>query len=148
MEVIVSLTIIAVAATISIAMFGQSYTLGDDTRYRRAAQKAAQEVLTEMQLDPGAFVWPTAPNGELQAVTKADGTNHVPVPGVLATYRAANDTIENRYERLSWKAYVRVAAPDAKTCELTAVVSWIRSGTTRALTLTSIAPRRILDGKP
>jgi prepilin-type N-terminal cleavage/methylation domain-containing protein len=146
MEVIVSLAVIAVAATIGVSMFGHSYALGKDVRDRRVAQRLAEEILTEMQRDPASFAWPAA-NDQLQPVPRTDGQSQALPPGVPATYPGANRVIQDQYGNLQWRAYVRLSA-GAKTCELTAVVSWVRSGRARALTLTALAPLRVLEGKP
>ncbi|MBM3290504.1 MAG: prepilin-type N-terminal cleavage/methylation domain-containing protein [Candidatus Hydrogenedentes bacterium] len=146
MEVIVALAIIAVAATISVRMFGQSFTAGSDVRDRRAAFGHAEELLADMQRDPASFVWPAA-NDQLQPVAKKDGHVKVAPPAVRATYPRANNAIVAQYDKFSWRAYVKLPA-GAKTCELTAVVSWVRGGKTRSVTLTALAPRAVAGANP
>lgn len=138
MEVVVSLAVIAVAATIGISLFADSYAVGNDVRDRRAAQRLAEEILSDMRRDPASFVWPAATD-QLQPVTRKDDSAQSMAPSVGATYEAANRRVESQYNKFRWHAYVK-AAPGSKTAELTVVVSWIRGGRTRGFTLTSLAP--------
>lgn len=138
MEVVVSLAVIAVAATIGISMFADSYAVGNELRDRRAALRLAEEILTDMKRDPASYTWP-ATNDQLQQVEKKTPTLEVAPPSIRATYQIANSRIENQYDDFSWRAYVKLP-PNSKTCELTVVVSWVQSGRTRAYTLTSLAP--------
>lgn len=137
-EVIVALAVIGVAATIGVSMFGQSYAAGTDVRDRRAAHKLAEEILAEMQRDPASFAWP-APADQLQPVTKKDASTASARPAVRATYPAANNRIDAQYGMYAWRGYVKLPA-DLKTCELTVVVSWVRAGRLRSVTLTALAP--------
>jgi prepilin-type N-terminal cleavage/methylation domain-containing protein len=145
MEVIVSLAVIAVAATIGVSMFGRSYALGEDVRDRRAAQRVAHDILFDLQHEPGAYTWP-AVTDSLQPVTRTDENAQPAAPAVAATEERMDRAIKDRYTRMKWHAYVRRVA-DAKTCELTVVVSWVRAGKARSFTLTTLAPLRVLEGK-
>ena len=148
MEVIVSLSVLAIASAIGIAMFSRSLALGSDVRDRRAAQGIAQELLLDMQRAPAAYTWPSATD-QLQEVKRADETSpETKPPAVSTTYPAGDTEIRDRYNRMKSRAYVRLPEADTSTCELTAVVSWVRAGKQRSFTLTTLAPRRLLEGKP
>ena len=145
MEVIVALAVVGIAATIGVSMFVQSYSLGTDVRDRRIAYGIAESILTEIQRTPAAFEWPAA-NEQLQPVTKKDTGAKVAPPAVHATYPAANTRVEAQYDKFAWHAYVKQPA-DIKSCELTAVVSWLSDGRTRSVTLTVLAPRSLVGAK-
>lgn len=146
MEIIVSLAVLAVATTIGVSMFTRSYSLGKELRERRAAQSIAREILSDMQRDPAAYTWPAA-NETLQAVVKKEGDAEALPPSVTATLPSVDQHIRELYRKLKWRAYARLPKPESKTCELTVVVHWIHSGQTKSFTLTTLAPRRVLEGK-
>lgn len=147
MEIIVALAVIAVAATIGVSMFGGSYAAGRDVTDRRVAQQIADAALDDLQRDPASYKWPAA-TAELQLVERQDGNNKAARPNVTVPDRLINKTIEKQYELYTIRSYVRLNDASPNTCELTAVVSWTRASRPHAITLTALAPKRVLEGKP
>ena len=147
MEVIVALAVIGVAATIGVSMFGGSYTAGRDVTDRRVAQQIAQAVLDDLQRDPASYKWPAATN-ELQLVERLDGKSTVTPPEVSVPDPLILKTIRNQYALYKTQSYVKLNDASPNTCELTTVVSWVRASRPHAITLTALAPKRVLEGKP
>ena len=147
MEIIVALAVIAVAATIGVSMFGGSYSAGRDVTDRRVAQQIAEAVLDDLQRDPAAYKWPAATN-ELQLVERQDGTTNVAPPKVSVPDSLIQKTVRNQYALYTARSYVKLNDASPNTCELTTVVSWMRASRPHAITLTALAPKRVLEGKP
>lgn len=148
MEIIVALAVIAVATTVGVSLFGYSYKASRDITDRRVAQQIAEAALDDLQRDPASYKWPAA-TAELQPVERQDGSTNVAPPEVSVPDSLINKTIRNQYALYKTRAYVKLldkASPN--TCELTTVVSWTRAGRPHAITLTALAPKRVLEGKP
>lgn len=147
MEIIVALAVIAVATTVGVSLFGVSYKASRDVTDRRVAQQIAEAALDDLQRDPASFKWPAATN-ELQLVERQDGATIVSPPQVSVPDGRIQGTIITQYARYQSRSYVKLNDASPNTCELTTVVSWVRAGRPHAITLTALAPKRVLEGKP
>ncbi|MDZ4860970.1 MAG: prepilin-type N-terminal cleavage/methylation domain-containing protein [Candidatus Hydrogenedentes bacterium] len=146
-ELLVSFAVLAMALTLLVSMFGNSLDLGSEIRHRRAAANIADEVLTEMRLNPASFTWPT-PNDQLLNVAKGGEAGMVEAPAVSAITIMGDDHVKQFYRDFKWRTYVRAAAPDSPVCELTVVVFWTDKSKSQRYTLTTLAPRSVTEGKP
>ncbi|MCC6797053.1 MAG: type II secretion system protein [Candidatus Hydrogenedentes bacterium] len=147
MEIIVALAVIAVASSIAVTMFGGSYKAGREVVDRRVAQQIAESVLDDLQRNPASYKWPAA-TADLQLVERQDGTTNVASPAVTVPNPNLQKTIDTQYERYTVRSYVKLYDASPNTCELTTVVSWERAKRALAITLTALAPKRVLEGKP
>jgi len=146
-ELLVSLAVLAMALTLLVSMFGNSFELGSEVRHRRAAANIAEEVLTDMRLNPATFTWPEASDQVLN-VAKGGEVALVDPPAVSATSISGDAHVKDFYKDFNWRTYVRVPTPDSAVCEVTVVVFWSDNGKSQRYTLTTLAPRSVMEGKP
>lgn len=150
-ETIVALGIIGVATYISIALYTGSLELGQSARLYTIAAGAADEYLAELVRDPSAFDWPEgvqAQAGEVLPITAKNETYSLQPPATLPTERALGDREKNFYRKLTRHAFVRLPKADSPYVELIATVRWVDSGRNHDFTLTTLAPRGVLETSP
>jgi prepilin-type N-terminal cleavage/methylation domain-containing protein len=150
-ETIVALGIIGVATYISISLYTGSLELGQSVRLYTVAADAADEYLAELVRDPSNFTWPDANQaqaGEVLPVTAKSETYILQPPATLPTQRAMGEREKRFYRKLTRHAFVRVPKADSPYVELIAMVSWVESGRNYDFTLTTLAPRGILETSP
>ena len=121
--------------------------LSSEVSHRRVAARLAEEVLSDMRHNPAAYKWPTATD-QLQPVEQVSSDAPlVTPPAVTATYLTGDKHIRDFYNEFKWRGYARLPKADAQVCELTVVVFWTDNGRQQRWTLTTLAPRRVLEGK-
>jgi len=146
-ELLVSLAVLSMALYLLVSLFGSSYTLGNEVRHRRVASEVAEEVLAEIRRDPASFTWPGTVTDQLAPITRGSEIGTVELPGVSATHIRDDQRVRDLYGAFRWRAFVRLATPDAPTCELTVLVYWVDGGKSQRFTLTTLAPRTLLEAK-
>lgn len=153
-ELVVALTVTAVALSVLIAMFNASLGLSNEARGRIMAGELAEAHLNALLASPEMFLWHRdAPNAAgLFAITLGTDDpragNVVSTPEVQLATRHAQERSESLYRRYRWQAWGRLPAPDAPAYEITVAVRWQARGRTRTLTLTSSIPRHRVEHAP
>lgn len=148
MEVLVSLAVIGVAATIILSLFQNTMMMGTRARSGGIAASLAEERLIDMKVNPGNYDWSAALNAvdKLTAVKAKDGSTGFPPPATEADQKRAASRDKVFYEKFTWEAYAKQGQAGAPYLELTAVVRWRETGRQRRFALTSIVPRLTVEG--
>ena len=146
-EVLVSLAVVSVAATIFVSLFTSSVTLGRSSRNQAVAASLAQEQLEAILRDPASYNWnlDKAAPGELAEITVGDDynprRNRFALPAALPVEPRHNTREETFYDKFWWQAYARLPGPDAHHVDVTVVVRWPDKGRPRMTALTCSLPR-------
>jgi prepilin-type N-terminal cleavage/methylation domain-containing protein len=150
METLVALTVVSVAVSVFVGLFGRSVDLGRLAHDRNIAAQAAQAQLALITGTPGLFLWKRDAVG-------ADGTfpvklaeddpakgNIITPPSAVPTDNASAKRTQNAYGEFRWRAFARL--PKGKEFyEVTVAVTWSHAGREQMLALTSAAPRAAVE---
>lgn len=158
MEILVSLAVVATAATIFVSLFGSSLVLSRQNRSQTVAVSLAQEQLEFILQNTSKFVWNLdgAEPGRLIEVVPAEApagaaegaAGHAfDALAVVPVEPGSSAREENFYQKFRWQAYVTLPQADAKHVDLTVVVRWADAGRAKSVALTSSAPRFALGGR-
>jgi prepilin-type N-terminal cleavage/methylation domain-containing protein len=164
-EILVSLAVVATAATILVSLFGSSLVLTRSNRSRLVAASLAEEQMDSILRNSSKYVWNLdgAESGQLVEVVPAEPAQSEAAgaakPGIPAGWRfdrlvaapvepAANAREEIFYGKFRWQAYVALPQPNSKHVDVTVVVRWKDAGRDKSVALTSSAPRFSLGSRP
>lgn len=164
-EVLVSLAVIATAATILVSLFGSSLALSRSNRSQLVAASLAEEQMDSILRNSSKYVWNLdgAEAGQLVEVVPAEsiqseapGATKPAVPAgrpfdrlvAAPTEPASNAREENFYGKFRWQAYAALPQPNSKHVDVTVVVRWKDAGRDKSVALTSSAPRFSLGSRP
>jgi len=145
-ELIMALTVVSVALTGLIAMFGMSLETADESRQKTFAADIATTELAGIQAVPESFIWEydkVDEQGLFPILLGADDPkagNLTAPPDVKLVNRNIHARNELMYRKFRWKAWGRLPSPDAKAYEVTVDVHWENRGRERSLALTSSIP--------
>ncbi len=145
-ELIMALTVIAVALAGLIAMYGISLEIANESRQKTLAAEVASSQLSVILAAPDTFIWNYNASNEMSLFPIVLGDDD-PKAGNVAVppdVKLINRTIHARnellYRRFRWKAWGRLPSPDAQAYEVTVNVQWQTQGKNRSLALTSSVP--------
>ncbi len=151
-EVIAALGVLAVATSIIISLFLSSLKLSESSRAERVAAGFAQQQLSDILANPANYSWPDLAKGApgTPTVLALKGqTQNAPYaceqPGVMPDEPRALSKEQSFYENFTWQAYASLPQQDAAYIEITIAVHWKNRGKEQAFTLTSVAPRTIVE---
>ena len=159
LEILVAIVVLATGITCFISLYLSSVGVADFSRNQAIAAQLAQEKLTELVNDPGAYIWevPDSGRGTIALPSKAKdaapekGPFPVGVPSILPVgSKHIGQHEKNLFDRFTWDAYTDVNNKDAGYAFLTVVIRWKEPGQDRVLPLTTcVARSRIAAaGKP
>ncbi len=150
LEVVVALTVVSVAVTVLVSVFGASLTLSRNARDRAVALEVAQTTLNEIVRFPAHFVWDRQAGDAASFPVRLQGEpppggHPVSPPDVLYPTEAARQRAENRYARFRWTAFARISEPGAAAYEVTVLVNISGADRNRTLSLTTLVPAAGVD---
>ena len=150
LEIMVALAVVGVAVTGLVTMFTASRTLGEMSRSTTVALSLAQDQLAAIQVAPQDFAWPStddlAASADAPVELKAgDGAQTFAPPVTMPIGSFKKDREAKHYARYAWQAWVSQPSVEAQHLELTVVVSWDYQGKQRAVTVSTLVPRRLKE---
>ncbi len=146
-EVIVALTVLAVALSSLMAMYGFSLQFSNDARDQMLAAEMAEARLAALITVPEAFDWHIdVDNAATPFVITISGETSpfdgmASQPDVTVLNRNAHRRNALFYEHAQWHAWGQLPSPDAQAYEVTVAVAWRTRGREKSLALTSSVPQ-------
>lgn len=153
-EVLTSFVVLSVATYIVVAIFTASVDLRAKNKLQMVASMAAEEQLADIVQHPTAYQWPELTAGEFKEILPSDTqasapdtTHPVTHPTTMPLSRRAYQREQALYERLGWRAYVKLPEAEATYVEVTVEAQWKRDGRPESFALTSLMPRSAVEGQ-
>jgi prepilin-type N-terminal cleavage/methylation domain-containing protein len=155
-EMVIALAVITVATSILVSMLGHGIALGNHSRHRSAAANIGESILTEIQMRPTAYVWPSfedLSSGELVEITPtgaSTGTAGHSVAAPLGADVVPAGTLNPRRQReffdgFRWLAHGQRRMDGANHLELTVSIFWTEAGRPQSIALTTAYPRALIE---
>jgi prepilin-type N-terminal cleavage/methylation domain-containing protein len=145
-ELIMALTVLAVAIAGLVAMYGVSLEVANESRQKALAAEVASSQLAAILAAPDTFIWNYDASSAMSLFPIVLGKEDPKAGNVAAPpdVKLINRTIHARnellYRKFRWKAWGRLPSPDAQSYEVTVNVQWETRGKARSLALTSSVP--------
>lgn len=141
LEIVVALAVMAVAVSILVALYQASSVFAAQNEETRKAVSLAEEHLTDILLNPAAYVWPALTPGKAMEIHSTAGEQRVEPPKSLPPDKTAGLRERSAYEIYAWRAFARLPEENAPYIELTVVIEWQSRGRNRDFALTTFAPK-------
>lgn len=142
-ELIMALTVLSVALTGLIAMYGISLELANQSRQESMAAEIAESQMAMILAAPDTFRWEYDRTAVAALFPITLGTedpkagNTMEPPNVTLVHRTIHARNELLYRKFRWKAWGRRPTADSQFCEVTVVVQWDDQAKKRTLAFTS-----------
>ena len=154
LELLTSLMVLGVAATIFFRMFTSSMSLADSSQSHEIAGNLAREYMAAIQSSPERFEWPSfedvAPGESLPVMPITNGAidqKAVEPPVAVPTRRRAYERDRRMYHGFVWEASAMLPAPEVQYIEVTVDITWEdKRGRSQRFSLTSAIPRSQGEG--
>lgn len=150
-ELIVSLTVISVAATIFVKLYMTSADLGSLAQHRELAATIAEGKLAQIMQVPDGFVWEldqAGPAGFFRVKQDPEDPRagrKVELPDVLLPMDRAYEHQRNVYDKYRWAAFGRLPSPASSHFEVVVNVRWEDKGKESHVALTGAVARYAVD---
>ena len=149
-ELIMALTVLSVALTGLIAMYGISLELANQSRQKSLAAEIAESQMAMVLAAPETFRWEYDPADVAVLFPITLGTddpkagNTIEPPHVTLVHRIVHARNELLYRKFRWKVWGRLPSADSHFYEVTVAVHWGAQGKDRTLAFTSsLAKHRV-----